>query len=225
MNLTDKITITNEDCMELLKRTPDKSIDYSFTSPPYNRKRNDKYENFVDINNDYLKLNIDVITELLRVTKKHIFYNIQANYYNRKDVYNLIGHFSKKIVDIHIWEKSNPMPASGNNITNAVEYFIILGTESLKSNSTYTKNIVTTAVNSEMPKNHKAVMKLDVAEYFISNFTQENDLILDCFFGYGTTAIACYNYNRCIIGSELDKDYYDASIKRIKNHIAQQKLF
>jgi site-specific DNA-methyltransferase (adenine-specific) len=223
--MNDKIKITNEDCMELLKRTSDKSIDYSFTSPPYNRKRNDKYKNFVDINNDYLKLNINVITELLRVTKKHIFYNIQANYYNRKDVYKLIGHFSESIVDIHIWEKSNPMPASGNNITNAIEYFLILGDESLKSNSTYTKNIVTTAVNSEMPKDHKAVMKLDVAEYFISNFTQENDTILDCFFGYGTTAIACHNYNRKVIGCELDKEYYDKAMKRINNHTNQQKLF
>lgn len=219
------ITITNEDCMELLKRITDKSIDYSFTSPPYNRKRNDKYKNFVDINNDYLKLNIDVITELLRVTKKHIFYNIQANYYNRKDVYQLIGHFNENIVDIHIWEKSNPMPASGNNITNAIEYFLILGNKSLKSNSTYTKNIVTTAVNSEMPKDHKAVMKLDVAEYFISNFTQENDTILDCFFGYGTTAIACHNYNRKVIGCEINKEYYDKAMTRINNHIAQQKLF
>jgi len=223
--MNDKIKITNEDCMELLKRTSDKSIDYSFTSPPYNRKRNDKYKNFVDINNDYLKLNINVITELLRVTKKHIFYNIQANYYNRKEVYKLIGHFSESIVDIHIWEKSNPMPASGNNITNAIEYFLILGDESLKSNSTYTKNIVTTAVNSEMPKDHKAVMKLDVAEYFISNFTQENDTILDCFFGYGTTAIACHNYNRKVIGCELDKEYYDKAMKRINNHTNQQKLF
>jgi hypothetical protein len=35
--------------------------------------------------------------------------------------------------------KSNPMPASGKSITNAVEYFIVLGSDSLKSNTTYTK--------------------------------------------------------------------------------------
>jgi len=225
MKLTDNIEIINQDCIYFLKNISDKSIDYSFTSPPYNRKRNDKYKNFVDINNDYLKLNIDVITELLRVTKKHIFYNIQANYYNRKDVYKLIGYFSENIVDIHIWEKSNPMPAGGNNITNAIEYFIILGDESLKSNTTYTKNILTTGVNSEMPKDHKAVMKLDVAEYFISNFTQQNDIILDCFFGYGTTAIACHNYNRKVIGCEIDTEYYNKAIERIQNHLLQQKLF
>ena len=219
------LTITNECNMQLMARYPDKSIDYSFTSPPYNRKRNDKYDDFTDINNDYLEMNINVINELLRLTKKHIFYNIQANYYNRKDVYKLIGHFSEHIVDIHIWEKSNPMPASGNNITNAVEYFIILGSESLKSNFTYTKNILTTAVNSDMPKDHKAVMKLDVAEYFIANFTQENDIILDCFLGYGTTAISCHNHNRNFIGCEISKNYFDKAMQRIENHTNQQKLF
>ena len=222
---TDKIAIYNCDNMELMKIMPNNSVDYSFTSPPYNRKRNDKYDDFEDINENYLQMNINVINELLRITKSHIFYNIQANYYNRADIYKLIGLFSDKIIDIHIWEKSNPMPASGNNITNAIEFFIIFGVESLKSNSSYTKNIVTTSVNSEMPKDHKAVMKLDVAEYFIANFTKENDLIFDSFFGYGTTAIACHNYNRKSIGCEISKKYFDKGVQRVKNHVSQQKLF
>ncbi len=202
------------DCLELLPLFANKSVDYSFTSPPYNRKRNDKYRDFTDINENWLQLNIDVLNQLLRVTKKHIFYNIQANYYNRQDVYKLIGLFSKNIVDIHIWEKSNPMPASGKNITNAVEYFLVLGNESLKSNTTYTKNIITTSVNSNMPKEHKAVMKTDVAEHFISKFTNENDIILDCFFGYGTTGIVAKELNRFFIGIEKEKSYYEMSVER-----------
>jgi DNA modification methylase len=205
------------DCLEVMKTLEDKSIDTSFTSPPYNRKRNDKYKEFNDVNVDWFGMNVKVINELLRVTKNHVIYNIQANYYNRKDVYNIIGHFSNKIVDIHIWEKSNPMPASGKSITNSVEYFLILGDKPLKSNKTYTKNIITTSVNSSMPKEHKAVMKYEVAEHFIKNFTNEGDLILDCFLGYGTTAIACIKLNRKFIGIELKKVYLDMSKKRIEN--------
>ena len=201
--------VIHGDCLEILPSFENDSVDYSFTSPPYNRKRNDKYRDFTDINENWLQLNIDVLSQLLRITKKHIFYNIQSNYYNRKDVYSLIGHFSDKIVDIHIWEKSNPMPASGKNITNAVEYFLVLGNESLKSNTTYTKNIITTSVNSNMPKEHKAVMKPDVAEHFISKFTQENDVILDCFFGVGTTGKVCNQLNRIFIGIEKEKSYYE----------------
>ena len=208
-------TVIHADCLDILPKMLDSSVDYSFTSPPYNRKRNDKYSDFTDINDNWLQLNIDVITELLRVTKKHVFYNIQANYYNRQDVYKLIGNFSEKIVDIHIWEKSNPMPASGKSITNAVEYFLILGNASLKSNITYTKNIITTSVNSNMPKEHKAVMKTDVAEHFISKFTQENDIILDCFFGYGTTGIVAKQINRNFIGIEKEKTYFDMAVNRL----------
>jgi DNA modification methylase len=204
----------NADCLDILPLLTDNFVDYSFTSPPYNRKRNDKYLKFTDINDNWFELNVKVISNLLRITKKHIFYNIQSNFYNRKDVYNLIGHFSENIIDIHIWEKSNPMPASGQNITNAVEFFLILGNSSLKSNTTYTKNILTTSVNSKMPVEHKAVMKTDVAEHFISKFTQENDIILDCFFGYGTTGLVAKDLNRFFIGIEKEKSYYEMSVER-----------
>ena len=35
MQVTDKITITNEDCMELLKRTPDNYYEIALVDPPY----------------------------------------------------------------------------------------------------------------------------------------------------------------------------------------------
>lgn len=209
----------NDDCNNVLDLffEQGQKVDYVFTSPPYNRKRNDKYQNYDDTKEDYFEFSKDVIEKLLIITKKHIFWNIQANYYNRIDVYKLIGYFAENICDIHIWEKSNPMPASGFNITNSVEYFIVLGDKSLKSNKTYTKNIITTSVNNLMPKNHKAVMKHEVAEHFIKNFTQENDLILDPFMGIGTTGIICKKLNRNFIGIEIDQEYYNDSLVNIQN--------
>ena len=47
-----------------------------------------------------------------------------------------------------------------------------------------------------MTKEHKAVMKYEEAEWFITKFTKENNLILDCFMGLGTTGIACVKNNR-----------------------------
>ena len=211
-----KNKIIHGNCLDILPTLENQSIDYSFTSPPYNRKRNDKYSEFKDINDNWYEMNVEVINQLLRITKNHVFYNIQANYYNRKDVYKLIGLFNDKIVDIHIWEKSNPMPASGNNITNAVEYFLIFGNGSLKSNTTYTKNILTTSVNSNMPKEHKAVMKYEVCEHFISKFTKENDMILDPFFGVGTTGKICNKLNRNFIGIELERLYFEMAKELIR---------
>jgi len=125
-------TIYNGNCLDILPEI--KKVDYSFTSPPYNRKRNDKYKFYDDSKNGWFELNSFVIEKLIELSKNYVFYNLQSNYYNRIDFYNLIGLFSKKIQDMHIWEKLNPMPANGLSITNAIEYFLILGNESLKSN-------------------------------------------------------------------------------------------
>lgn len=111
-------------CFDLLKEIPNKSVDITFTSPPYNRKRNDKYEYFDDIISDYYGFLCGFTEEVLRVTKSYVFINLQKNFYNKEDVFNYIGTYADKIVGIIIWEKTNPMPASGFNITNAYEFLL-----------------------------------------------------------------------------------------------------
>jgi site-specific DNA-methyltransferase (adenine-specific) len=207
--------IYNIDCLEGLRKLSDKSINHVFTSPPYNRKRNDKYHYHNDNIDNYFEWLCNVIDECLRVSSGYVFFNIMKNYYNKKDVYLLFGKYSEIIQEVIIWEKTNPLPANGNNITNSFEYFIIFGNKPLKSNFTYTKNIISTAVNSNMANEHKAIMKQDVSDWFIKNFTNENDIILDCFMGSGTTAISCKYYNRNYIGFELQKEYIKLSEKRI----------
>ena len=79
---------------------------------------------------------VDVTNELLRVCKKDVIVNIQATYFNKKDVYKYIGYFADKLKGIVIWEKTNPQPSinkikdeNGNILTsvcNAVEYFFVL---------------------------------------------------------------------------------------------------
>ena len=210
--------IYNIDAFYGFSKMDSKSIDHVFTSPPYNRKRNDKYEHYDDNIENYFEFLCNVIDESLRVSKKYVFINIMKNYYNKKDVFKIIGKYNSKIVDIIIWGKSNPLPASGKSITNSYEMIIVLGDISLKSNSTYTKNLIITSVNSNMPKNHKAVMKQEIADWFIENFTNEKEIILDCFMGVGTTAISCLKFNRQYIGFEINRIYVDDSINNIKNY-------
>jgi site-specific DNA-methyltransferase (adenine-specific) len=57
------------------------------------------------------------------------------------------------------------------------------------------------------------------------NYAKEGDKILDTHLGSGSIAIACHNRGFDLTACELDKDYYDASIKRINQQIAQQRLF
>ena len=59
----------NMDCLKFMKSLPDKVFDVSFTSPPYNRKRNDKYQNYSAQVEDYFGWMCNVLDELLRLTK------------------------------------------------------------------------------------------------------------------------------------------------------------
>lgn len=212
MNINE---IYNIDCFDGFKMLEDNSLEHVFTSPPYNRKRNDKYKYHDDNIDNYFEFLCNTIDECIRISKGYVFFNIMKNYYNKKDVFKLIGKYSEQIQEIIIWEKTNPLPASGKSITNSYEYFIIFGDKPLKSNTTYTKNIISTSVNSKMTKEHKAMMKQEVCDWFIEKFTIEGETILDPFMGAGTTAISCINLNRNYIGFEIAPEYVELSNKRI----------
>jgi site-specific DNA-methyltransferase (adenine-specific)/modification methylase len=208
--------IYNEDCFITMKKMPKGFVDVVFTSPPYNRKRNDKYSFYDDRIDDYYGFLRTFIDESTRVTRGNIFLNVQKNYYNKKEIFKLIGDYANKICEIFIWEKSNPMPASGFNITNAYEFIIVFG-EKIKSNRTYTKNHLTTSV-AVMNKDHKAVMHEKTAEFFIENFTQKKDTIYDPFMGCGTTALVSRRLERNFIGSEILPEYCRIAEERLKKN-------
>jgi DNA modification methylase len=67
-----------------------------------------------------------------------------------------------------------------------------------------------------MNKNHKAIMNLNVANFFIDNFSQENDIIYDPFMGSGTTAVAAKRNNRRFIGSEISAEYCKIANERLR---------
>jgi len=207
--------IYNENCLDTMARMKDNSIDIVFTSPPYNRKRNDKYTFYEDTKLNYYEFLVNVIDECIRISKGNVYVNIMKNYYNKQDVFKLFGKYHKEIYELFIWEKSNPLPASGLSITNAYEFIICFG-KSLKSNKTYTKNHLTTSV-AKMYKEHKAVMNNKTALFFIENFTKKKDIVYDPFMGCGTTAVICKINNRNYIGSEIIKEYCEIAEKRIKN--------
>ena len=88
MKVTDKITITNEDCMELLKRTPDNFYDLSICDPPYginadkkNSKKELKTKKSATLSKDYGSQewdsevpNLEYFNELKRVSKNQIIW-------------------------------------------------------------------------------------------------------------------------------------------------------
>jgi len=59
----------------------------------------------------------------------------------------------------------------------------------------------------------------------ISEYAKPNDRILDTHLGSGSIAIACWEMGFDLVGYELDKDYFDATCKRLDDHFRQGVLF
>ena len=63
--------------------------------------------------------------------------------------------------------------------------------------------------------NHMTVKPIELIEHLVKIFSKENSLVIDPFLGSGTTGIVCKKLNRNFIGIEINKEYYDISLKRI----------
>ena len=78
---------------------------------------------------------------------------------------------------------------------------------------------------NKMRNIHPTVKPTKLISYLITLASREGDLILDPFMGSGTTAIASRQLSRNFIGYEKDKEYHKICLARIKEHLAQKKLF
>lgn len=208
MNLTDKICITNECNMELMKRYPDNYFDLAIVDPPYginagkmtmgsgkhNFKKGKDWDNSIP-NDEYFK-------ELFRVSKNQIIWG--GNYFPLNLNNNWI-----------IWDKLNP-----NLSFSEAE----LAWCSIDKNTRIFKRL-STLPDDDGKKQHPTQKPIQLYKYCLGKYAKEGDKILDTHLGSGSIAIACHDYDFELTACELDSEYYEKAIKRIKNHIGQQKLF
>lgn len=71
---------------------------------------------------------------------------------------------------------------------------------------------------------HPTQKPVRLLERLLALVTQPEDVVLDPFSGSCSTAIACINTNRKYIGFEIDKEYYEAGVKRL-NEVQKEPKF
>ena len=71
---------------------------------------------------------------------------------------------------------------------------------------------------------HPSQKPVSLLEYFIKTYTKEGEMVLDFTMGSGSTGVACMNTNRNFIGIELDENYYNIAVERIKKANQQTRL-
>ena len=79
--------------------------------------------------------------------------------------------------------------------------------------------------NNDANRFHPTQKPIKLYEWLLMNYAKEGNKILDTHLGSGSIAIACHNLGFDLTACELDPEYYNAAIKRIENHKAQQRLF
>jgi len=65
---------------------------------------------------------------------------------------------------------------------------------------------------------HPTQKPIELMEYLIKTYTNENEIVLDNTMGSGTTGLACLKTNRQFIGIEKEKQYYDVAVRRLSEY-------
>lgn len=217
--------IYNEDCMIGLKRIPNESIDLVIIDPPYEIVAGGDGGAFGVDKRDYHKavkalsdgISNDVLDELVRVMKKINIYI----WCNKNQLRQYINYFEGLgcTTDLLTWHKTNPIPTCNNKYLSDTEYLLFFrkdGVPMYGSYATKKKYYVTPTNKSDKDKyGHPTIKPLDIIENIIVNSSKEDDIVLDCFLGSGTTAVAAVNTKRHYIGFELDESYFDIACQRL----------
>lgn len=210
MKITDNITITNEDNMELMARYPDNHFDLAIVDPPYGininvsmgRRKGDKKSNYHKFSgNDNSIPNKIYFIELKRISKNQIIWG--GNY---------MTEFLLPSSCWLLWDKG-----FSEDVTFA--QFELAWTSFKTSAKKFNKH------PTQQNRIHPTQKPVTLYKWILDKYAKEGDKILDTHLGSGSIAIACHDYNFDLTACELDAEYYEKAIKRIKNHISQQKLF
>jgi len=211
MNKT--INITNEDNMLLMARYPDNYFDLAIVDPPYGIDvtkmtlgNGKKKINRGSSDWDSGTPNKCYWHELFRISKNQIVWG--ANY--------MTDYLPPSMGWVY-WDKG-----TGANDFSDGELAFTSFNRALRC---YKVSWVGANANNGTPRIHPTEKPIKLYEWLLMNYAKEGDKILDTHLGSGSIAIACHNLNYNLTACELDKEYFDAAIKRLKQHQQQLTMF
>ena len=222
--ITDNYQLLFGDCLKRMEDIPDGSIDLILTDPPYKMTKRGKScrpnwmpdnmgENVFDGEvcdfESWLSL---AYTKMASDSQLYIF----TNTVSLQELLNCATKVGFKLHNILTMIKDTNMP----NRWYLKQCELVLF---MRKGKAYPINDMTSRdwFHCVMPKKkdgklHITQKPIEPLIKFITNSTDEGDLVLDMFMGSGSTGVACLKTNRKFIGIEMDEKYFDIAVNRIR---------
>ena len=240
LNLEEKVKLLHGDCLELMNDIPDKSVDMILCDLPYGvtqckwdaiipfDKLWEQYNRIIKDNGAVVLFGSEPFTSLLICSnlkkfkynwiwqknkatgflnaKKQplndnetisVFYKKQCTYNPQMTVAEKTykrGMAKRSKSDCYGEEKDFVQVDTGLRYPKRIQYF----------NNNYTREQL-----------HPTQKPVELLEYLIKTYTNEDEVVLDNCMGSGSTGIACINTNRRFIGMEIEEKYFKIAKDRI----------
>ena len=224
------IKLIHGDCLEVMDKLIEQGtkVDLILTDPPYNIAKKNNFESMGRKGIDFGEWDkgFDQFEWLKRIPKilsKNGSVVIFNDWKNVGEIAKYCEKLGLVIKDMLRWEKTNPMPRNRDRryITD-FEVAIWLTNKNAKwtfnrQDEKYQRpKFINSLVSGREKTEHTTQKPIKLMQDLIVIHSNEDDLVLDCFLGSGTTGVACKNTNRKFIGVELDKEYFEMAKKRVE---------
>lgn len=229
----DNIQLIFGDYLNEIKKIPNKTVDLIITDPPYLHEKGGRGKMLLgesldrecfnmkklgDFGKENIYMFLNTTKDLMKKPQWYIFCS------EKQIVYYLNWCIENKMkYNILTWNKPLTIMNRERYSTN-IEYIIRIYGNGCALNKLDTTNKDVSKYYSKYKtynqirgkeKVHPSQKPIELLKELIVLSSNENDLILDCFMGSGSTGMACLETNRKFIGIELERKYFDIAEERI----------
>ena len=240
----ENIQLYQGDCLEIMDKLIEKGVkvDAIITDPPYGTTAC-KWDSIIPFDEMWKRLNKLIKDNGAIVLFGSEPFSSKLRCSNLKN-YKYDWVWNKKLAGNGILAKKQPLKIHENvivfnskiyipqmttgklrkKLTNNLKISEINGGDGVKrATETFNDQYYPTSIqefsmaNLRRNRLHPTQKPVDLLEYLIKTYTNENEIVLDFTMGSGSTGVACINTNRKFIGIELDDNYFNVAKKRIED--------